>query len=139
MSKQNLGHGGTVDDWSRKMHDVLDEMLKRSFVDFRDYGAWRPATNVYESDTAFYICVELAGVRLEEIEVECLSARHVKISGVRRKPVPEGEPAPLSIHALEIDEGPFAREINLPEPIVVDGVKAAHVEGYLWITLPRKS
>ncbi|RMF78158.1 MAG: Hsp20/alpha crystallin family protein, partial [Planctomycetota bacterium] len=124
MSDQSFGQGGSFDDWSRKMHDILEEMLKRSFVDFRDCGAWRPATNVYESSSAFYVCVDLAGVEIGEITVECLSSRHIRISGVRRKPLPVGESEALSIHALEIDEGPFAREINLPEPIVVDAVEA---------------
>ena len=49
----------------------------------------------------------------------------------------DGVEGPLSIHAMEIDEGPFRREIELPEAVDVDRMEATYSKGYLWITVPR--
>ena len=137
MSFDQFGQGEDLDEWSQKIHDIMDEMEKRDFVRFRDSGTWQPATNVYETRDAYYICVELAGVSREQIDVECIDRQRITIRGSRGQPRPEGIEGPLSIHAMEVDEGPFWREIDLPEPIDVDHLEATHSEGYLWITVPR--
>jgi HSP20 family protein len=137
MSFGKFGQDEAFDEWSRKIHDIMDEMEKRDFVHFRDSGTWQPATNVYETRGAYHICVELAGVHHEQIDVECGDRARITISGKRAQPRPDGVEGPLSVHAMEIDEGPFRREIDLPEPIDVDKLAATYSEGYLWITVPR--
>jgi HSP20 family protein len=137
MSFGKFGQGEDLDEWSRKIHDIMDEMEKRDFVRFRDSGTWQPATNVYETRTAYYLCVELAGVSREGIEVECIDRQRITIRGIRSQPRPRGVEGPLSIHAMEVDEGPFWREIDLPESIDVDHLEATYSEGYLWIIVPR--
>jgi HSP20 family protein len=137
MSFDKFGQGEGFDEWSQKIHDIMDEMQKRDFVHFRDTGTWQPATNVYETRDHYYICVELAGVREEQIDVECVEGTRIMISGSRAQPRPEGVEGPLSIHAMEIDEGPFLREIDLPEPIDVQELEATYGKGYLWITARR--
>jgi HSP20 family protein len=137
MSFGKFGPGAEFDEWSRKIHDIMDEMEKRDFVRFRDSGTWQPATNVYETRDAYYICVELAGVPREQIDVECIDHQRITIGGQRAQPRPKDVEGPLSIHAMEVDEGPFWREIDLPEPIDADRLEATYSEGYLWITLPR--
>ncbi len=139
MSFGKFGQGEEIDEWSRKIHDIMDEMEKRDFVHFRDSGTWQPATNVYETRDAYYICVELAGVPREQIDVECLDHQRITIRGSRAQPRPEGLEGPLSIHAMEVDEGPFWREIDLPEPIDMECLEATYSEGYLWISVPRKT
>lgn len=139
MSFGKFGQGEDVEEWSRKIHDIMDEMEKRDFVHFRDSGTWQPATNVYETREAYHICVELAGVTREEIDVECLDQQRITIRGSRAQPRPEDHSGPLSIHTMEIDEGPFWREIDLPEPIDMEQVAASYSEGYLWISAPRKT
>ncbi len=139
MSFDKFGQGDEFDEWSRKIHDIMDEMQKRDFVHFRDSGTWQPATNVYETRDTYHICVELAGVPREQIDVECSEQQRITIKGNRRQPRPDGVEGPLSIHAMEVDEGPFWREIDLPEPIEVDHLEAIYSEGYLWITVPRKT
>jgi HSP20 family protein len=132
-----FGHNQWMEDWSRKVHDIMDEMVKRRFVDFRDSGPWQPATNVYETRAAYHICVELAGMEREGIDVACTEGKRVTISGRRAQPRPCGEEGPLSIHVMEIDEGRFERQIDLPEAIVVERVEASYLQGYLWISLPK--
>jgi HSP20 family molecular chaperone IbpA len=81
--------------------------------------------------------VELAGVERDRIDVECIEGRRVLLRGTRDSPRPADTDAPLSVHALEIDEGPFRREIDLPEPVDVERIDARHRQGYLWIRLPK--
>jgi HSP20 family protein len=137
MALGNFGQGEGFEEWSQNIHDIMDEMLRRSFVRFRDSGTWQPATNVYETRDAYHICVELSGVSREEIGLECCECTRITIRGRRAQPRPDGVEGPLSVHAMEIDEGPFSREIDLPEPIDVDQIEAKYGEGYLWITVPR--
>ena len=137
MAIDRFGQSEGVENWSRKIHDIMDEMLNRTFVDFRDARAWQPAINVYETREAYFICVELAGVNEDEIDVECVDATRVVIRGRRAQPRPAGPDTILSVYVMEIDEGPFRREIELAQPVDVDAVQAAYTEGYLWITLPR--
>ena len=139
MSYGKFGQGEGFDEWSQKIHDIMDEMQKRDFVHFRDVGTWQPATNVYESRDAYHICVELAGVCQEHIDVCLTEAGRILITGTRTQPRPDGVEGPLSVHAMEIDQGPFRREIDLPEEIEGDQVEATYTEGYLWITVPRKT
>lgn len=139
MAFGNFGRGDEGDEWSDKIRELMDEMLNRSFVPFRRCGSWQPATNVYETRDRYLICVELAGVQRDAIDVNCLESTRVTIQGLRAQPRPEGVEGPLSVHVLEIDEGRFEREIDLPEPFDDNRVEATYSEGYLWITLPKKN
>jgi len=136
MGFDKFGKDPNVDDWSSNIRDIMDEMLRRSFVDFRNEGAWQPQTNVYETADAFYICVELAGVNEEELDLKCKGAR-VELRGSRRTPSPPNVTGPRSVYLLEINDGDFRRVIDLPEEVQVDRVEATYSRGYLWVQLPR--
>ena len=137
MAFGKFGQDEVFDEWSQKIHDIMDEMQKRDFVHFRDSDVWQPATNVYETRDAYYVCVDLAGMQVEQIDVECSERSRIIITGRRAQPRPRGVEGPLSIHAMEIDDGPFGREVDLPEPVDVDRMDATYSEGYLWIKVPR--
>ncbi len=127
-----------MDEWTRRIHDIMDEMRKRNYVEYRDSGAWQPATNVYETREFYYICAEVGGMGEDEIDVACLDDKRVTISGCRHQPRPEDVDGPLSVHVMEIDEGPFRREIDLPEAVKIDEIEASYNQGYLWISLPKR-
>ena len=124
---------------ARKISELMDEMLNRDFFQFRGVGAWTPAINLYEDDQAYHLCVELAGVRDRQIELRCASERLLVVSGVRTQPRPCHTDDPLRMVVMEIDEGRFRREVQLPEAIDVEGIEADNSEGFLWVTLPRKN
>ena len=67
---------------------MIEEMHNRTFFQFRDARAWQPATNVYEGEQAYFICVDLAGIEENQVSVECIEDRLVVITGARRKPAP---------------------------------------------------
>lgn len=142
MSKKPFGQDDLFDEWSRKLHDIMDQMLEREFVQFRqfrDTGAWQPALNIYETRDNYHICVELAGIDETQISVELRHPSTLIIAGQRDQPCPAGVEGPLSVYALEVDEGAFTREIELPENIAVDHIEATYQTGFLWITVPRNA
>lgn len=138
MAFDKFGRPDNLDEWSSKIGDIMDEMLNRSFVGFRDGGAsWQPDTNVYETRDAYYVCVDLAGVEQQQVDVQALDRRRITIAGARGQPRPPQAVFEFSIHAMEISEGTFRREIELPEPVEQDRIEASYSKGFLWITLPR--
>lgn len=140
MSDQEFGQGQDISDWSENIHDLIQQMHKRKFVQFRDSGAWMPAANVYEIAEAFIVCVDLAGMTKENVAVHCTDDRRLVLAGNRRQPRPDvPADSPPSMLVLEIDEGPFRRELELPKPFDIDQVSASYERGYMWIMLPKKS
>lgn len=95
--------------------------------------SWAPSVDIYESDEAFIILVELAGVNPDAVELD-LIGNSLVIKGERYFPVEEN----ILVHRMEIHSGPFEREIILPEEIDEEKVKATWKEGLLVIRLPKK-
>jgi HSP20 family protein len=97
---------------------------------------WQPAVNVYRYGKAFHIYVELAGVPSGGVKVE-IDRQRIVIRGSRQiGSSGKREETPQQILALEIDEGPFEREIVLPEAINPKATVARHQDGLLVIDAP---
>ena len=99
---------------------------------------WAPAINVFGCRQQIVVCVELAGVEKGSIKIEAQS-RRLLIRGYRGAAEPQDCEGPLmQVLALEIDHGPFEREIELPASVEPEGVRADHRNGLLWIHLPLR-
>lgn len=97
---------------------------------------WTPAINAYCCGDRLVICVELAGVDKTSINLRVDSQRLV-LRGCRASIQPDPcEHPPREVLALEIDEGPFARELILPHAVKPGEVTAEQRNGLLWIFLP---
>jgi HSP20 family protein len=129
----------------RQMQRLMEQMQK-GFFNFCPSETWTPNVNLYESDTAYIVCVDLAGVDKEKIEV-VVADQKLTLRGARLVPTlpetdgqaPPGEHHPkLRVHVMEIDHGPFCREVELPADVDRDSIGAAHRNGLLWIELPKK-
>jgi HSP20 family protein len=127
--------------------EVAYQITKVHFSNFRDTDfRWRPAINVFQCASCFRICVELAGVEPENIEIEVASGR-LWVRGRREAPEPLQQPEyPLSIArksvrviAMEIDHGEFEREIEIPSGFDQSRITTEWDNGLLWIYLPRKA
>ncbi len=137
MSFGKFGTGDRMEDWSRKIHDIMDQMRNRIFFEYRATGTWAPRANVFANREAYHICVELSGLERDLICVECVDAQRVRVSG--RRPPPRGPQleGPYSVELMEIDEGAFLREIDLPEPVDGSNIEVSYDRGYLWVTIPK--
>lgn len=98
---------------------------------------WEPLMNVYRYPDHYEVCVELAGVAPEDIRVT-VQQRRVIISGVRHWPdlrckVTENRCRRTTL--MEIEEGQFWREIELPEEVDGRSAEMSAQQGLVWIRL----
>lgn len=119
------------------LHDITHELSRSRFYRFAPH-AWEPAINAYRCKKSIQICVDLAGVERALIDLT-VELRRVIIRGTRELAEPtDDEGCALQLLAMEIDYGPFEREINLPVEVEIDQAHAEQRNGLLWIALPLR-
>lgn len=94
---------------------------------------WRPAADIYETGATLVVCVELAGVADEDLEV-LLYEDALVVEG-RRSVAGSGEAE--RYYAVGIRQGPFRLEVRLPAAVDPDAVDARYERGLLVIRLPK--
>jgi len=118
------------------LHDISYELSRSHFSRFAH--AWQPAINAYRCETCIRICVDLAGVDRSVIDL-VVESRRVVIRGTRELPEPSrAEGHAVQLLAMEIDYGPFERQMTLPAEVEIDKAHAEQRNGLLWISLPLK-
>ncbi len=93
---------------------------------------WRPPTDVYETEMAVVVRVEIAGMQEEGFSIS-LANRLLSIRGIRQE-IPERR----AYHQMEIFFGEFATEIELPGPVIADEVTAVYSDGFLRLEFPKE-
>lgn len=121
----------------RQMNQIVDRELHRHRSGFSPTDAFRPAVNLYETQEAFLICVDLAGMDQNDMEVT-LEKEQVVIRGRRVSPVPPAGVRAVAVHLMEIDHGTFCRTVEVPASVDQNGIAANYHLGLLWVTLPKK-
>jgi HSP20 family protein len=95
--------------------------------------AWRPPTDVLETDEALIVIVEVAGMRGMDFSVtfdeEVLSIRGSRPDSNVRK----------VYHQMEIDYGEFASDVQMPQKIDGAAIEATYSDGFLRVVLPKAS
>jgi HSP20 family protein len=122
--------------------DRSDEVLRR-FLHAFSYPErfWEPQADVYETREAVKVKAELPGVKPESIQVEFSEdGRCLSIRGMREEDRSEALDRIL-FHQMEIYVGPFERVLALPSGAELDreSVSAAYRDGFLIVTLPKKT
>jgi len=121
---------------THQMGRWADQVLGRAFHGPSE--AWKPAINVYESDSEYTVVAELAGVEPGKIDLR-VERGTLTIAGRRHTPVqPQGK-KPIHLIMMEIDHGSFCRTLKLPNDADVDNITASYGGGYLWVRLPKKA
>jgi HSP20 family protein len=96
-------------------------------------GAWMPPVEIYDTDDALMVRVELPGVAKEDVHVE-LHENTLSLRG-ERKPEPsikEGQ-----YYRQERTYGPFQRTFRLPTLVETAKVQATYRDGLLELRLPK--
>lgn len=98
-------------------------------------GSWIPAADVWETDDAVVLELELPGVEADDVDVEVTRAE-VSIRGHRRAPRTSGTPE--RFQCLERSHGSFARRFALTAKI--DDRSARHTleDGVLRVEIPKR-
>lgn len=94
---------------------------------------WRPPTDVYETDEALIVRIEIAGMREDEFTI-LLDGKILSVRGLRVDP-----PERRAYHQMEIRFGEFVSDVELPFAIDAEKIEAVYQAGFLRITLPRKA
>jgi len=94
---------------------------------------WRPFTDVWESDDEVVVLVELAGIKPTDVSVT-LADGILTIKG-ERQAIPIGDGC--CFRNLEIATGRFERNIQLPDRVDPEKVKASYKSGLLEITISK--
>jgi HSP20 family protein len=121
----------------------LEQLHAKGFYGFYSRESWAPNVNLYETDWAYMVCVDLAGVEKEKIDLEVADGQ-LTIRGNRVVPSctdvggAEITNTRVRVHLMEIDHGAFARAVELPDDVQRENIKAVHKNGMLWIELPKK-
>jgi HSP20 family protein len=121
----------------RQMNQLLDREMTGRFQPFSPTDAFRPAVNLYETLTAFVVCVDLAGMDQADIDV-AIEKQNLIIRGRRQSPIPPDGSRAVAVHLMEINHGTFCRSIEVPANVDQTQIAANYHLGMLWITLPKQ-
>jgi HSP20 family protein len=124
----------------RREVDKLQEEIEELFADLwqvpRFSGlrhGFRPNVDCFHTDDphALTVVVELPGVDPQSVRVVA-GERLLVVAGVRRRPQVAGR----VYQQMEIEYGPFQRQVRLTEDVDPEGAVARFDEGLLTIELP---
>lgn len=115
----------------------LRNELDRLFEDFLDRPTARrsrvaPPTDLWETDDAFVVEMELPGFGRDELDV-AVEQGALTVSGRRDVDAAEGE----DFHVRERTAGQFRRSFSLPSSIRTEDVTARVENGVLRVELPK--
>jgi len=123
---------GEIQRMQRRMDRLFNDMVPNvRWLNVSKRKAWRPPTDVYETDDSVIVKVEVAGMSEENFAIS-LSNRTLSVSGVRHDPEEK-----LAYQQLEIPYGHFQTEVFLPYSVVYDEIGAKYENGFLTVVLPK--
>lgn len=93
---------------------------------------WSPQLNVFETNQAMLVIVELAGVDPADLQIEA-HPQVVRITGARQLAVPQDL---CRLHRMELAAGPFQIEVPFDRPIDPAQTTARSSNGLLEVWLP---
>ena len=99
----------------------------------RSSRGWRPPTDVLETDEAYVVVVEVAGMLGGDFNVT-FEGHILAIRGNR----PDLN-ARKAYHQMEIDYGEFITEVHVHMPVEAAKIDASYSDGFLRIRLPKAS
>ncbi|MBA4377135.1 MAG: hypothetical protein C0395_00455 [Gemmatimonas sp.] len=122
---------GPVDD----IFEILVTTHARGLgrVPLDDDLTWRPATDAYETEDAFVVQMDLAGMDPAAIEV-FTDGGSLTVRGTRQDIAPAGK---KHYSKMEISVGPFARRIAVPVPVQPETAVARYRNGFLYVTFRK--
>lgn len=94
-------------------------------------SVWSPPTDLFESEEALVVRVEIAGMKEEDFEV-ALENNVLLIAGTR-----SDSPERRAYHQMEIRFGKFATSVALPAPVDAEAARAEYKDGFLTVSLPK--
>ncbi|MDX9992568.1 MAG: Hsp20/alpha crystallin family protein [Anaerolineales bacterium] len=95
------------------------------------HHVWGPPTDLFETESAYIVRVEVAGMREQDFSV-VLENNYLSISGNRSEPHEH-----RAYHQMEVRFGEFQTVVALPGPVEIADSRAEYEDGFLTISLPK--
>ena len=127
-------HWDPFDTFGQEMNRLLDTELESHQTRARRADL-RPSLNLYESDDAYTVTVELPGERPEQLRLDVTDER-LKLAGEREPFEGIGDQA---YRRQERWFGKWDRELVFPKRVVADQIVARMAHGLLTITVPKSA
>ncbi len=118
---------------AEELEVYFNEVAHGRPVGFVSSSKWKPPTDIYETDDALVVYMDIAGMRAEDFSVQ-LADGILTISGERPSHRVEGKP---HYHAMEVQVGPFERRFRLPAPVDPGSIQASYEGGFLAVRLAK--
>jgi HSP20 family protein len=124
----------------RRDTDKLQEEIEELFADLWQvprfaglHRGFRPNVDSYHTDEPheLTVVIELPGVDPKTLDL-VVGERTLIVAGERTRPKVEGR----VYQQMEIEYGPFRRQIRLPEDVDPEGAHAHYERGMVTVTLP---
>ncbi len=119
-----------LDTFDRRVSQMLDAFRFPHERHTRS-RTWRPPTDVYETDEAVIVKIEIAGMKPEAFEISFVE-RVLTVQGIR-----QDIESKMTYHCLEIPYGEFQTRVLIPGSYLEDEIDAKYENGYLYVTLPK--
>ena len=119
--------------------DIFNELLNtfneaQTADEPREIMDFVPAVNTREASDAYYIEVDLPGVKKEDVDVS-VDKNVLTISGKREV---SNEIKEDDYYRVESAYGKFSRSFTLPENVDIEKIKASNEDGVLEIVIPKQ-
>ena len=91
---------------ARQMGKMLDQ-LHKGYYNFSPGETWTPSVNLYETKHAYIVCVDLAGIDKEKIDITVVHPM-LRLHGRREVPMSadgDVQNQRVRVHLMEIDHG----------------------------------
>jgi HSP20 family protein len=122
------------DRMRRQIDELFGDAWTRAGLAPQRRAGFRPRVDVYYCDDErpkAVIKADLAGVSAEDLSIE-VRGRTLVITGARRSRDAEGR----VYQQIEIESGPFQREIQLGVEVLADQARASYEDGILRVEIP---
>ncbi len=115
-------------DYLNSVMNSLDEQSMESGI-----SAFTPTVNSRETEDAYFIEIDLPGVKKEDIEID-VKDNVLTVSGERKV---KEEMKEENYYKIESRYGKFTRSFTLPKNVNVDKISANSENGVLEIKIPK--
>ncbi len=132
-SSKSRGSGSFTVHLAEELEVYFNEVAHGRPVGFVASSKWKPPTDIYETDEALVIHMDIAGMHSEDFTVQFADGI-LTIGGERQAPPHEGKP---HYHAMEVQVGPFERRFRLPVPVDPESIRASYDLGFLEVRLAK--
>ncbi len=120
------------DRMNRLFEDATERRARAGDTDEIETADWHPPADVYDTEAAYLIVVDLPGVQRAALDID-LDDEKLVIRGTREIDQREGKARVTRPH------GRFRRSFTVPANVAHEGIQAEYKNGVLEITLPKRS